>query len=335
MSNGALRPGDLVEVKGPSEILATLDQTSSLDGLPFMPEMVAYCGRRLTVERRADRICDTVHYSGTRRLRDSVLLDDLRCDGTGHAGCQAECRLFWKEVWLRKVAATAPGAAPPLVSELAALRARAALNVHRSIEVEGKPEQRFRCQATELPRCTEHVELWDPLAYLREYTSGNVGLGRFLRVMARAVVQEPMRKLGLIDPVHLRGTAQKGEYSPKLDLQPGEYVRVKSREEIARTLSAEGRNKGLWFDQEMLPFCGQVFRVRQRVGRFVDERDGKLVELKNEAITLDGVVCSGELSLRRWFCPRAIYPFWRECWLERVEAPAQTSVPQRADVVLP
>jgi hypothetical protein len=48
-----------------------------------------------------------------------------------------------------------------------------------------------------------------------------------------------------------------------------------------------------------------------------------MVVLKNEAVTLDGVVCSGDLSLRRWFCPRAIYPFWRECWLERVEPPVQ------------
>jgi hypothetical protein len=57
------------------------------------------------------------------------------------------------------------------------------------------------------------------------------------------------------------------------------------------------------------------------VGRFVDDHNGRMIVLKNEAITLEAVVCSGDLSLRRWFCPRAIYPYWRECWLERV-APA-------------
>jgi hypothetical protein len=40
---------------------------------------------------------------------------------------------------------------------------------------------------------------------------------------------------------------------------------------------------------------------------------------KSDCVTLEGVVCSGERSLRRWFCPRAIYPYWRECWLRRVE----------------
>jgi hypothetical protein len=146
---------------------------------------------------------------------------------------------------------------------------------------------------------------------------------RFARVMSRAVVQEPLRKMGLLDEIHVRGSATKGESFPALGLQPGERVRVKSREEIARTLNAEGRNKGLWFDQEMFPFCGQEFRVRQRVRLFINDHDGKMVELKNEAITLEGVVCSGERSLRRWFCSREIYPFWRECWLERVDPAVQ------------
>src|SRR5258708_7197865 len=103
MRHAGLRHGDVVEVKSAAEILATLDAGGALDGLPFMPEMVGYCGRRFTVDKWADNICDTIHYTGSRRLPDSVLLEDLRCDGSGHDGCQAECRLFWKEAWLRPV----------------------------------------------------------------------------------------------------------------------------------------------------------------------------------------------------------------------------------------
>lgn len=307
-----------MEVRSPSEILATLDAEGTLDGLPFMPEMAPMCGRRFTVERRAERICDTIRYTGTRRLRDGVLLDDLRCDGADHAGCQAECRLLWKDAWLRQVDSSTPAPAPFKPSEMGALRERAARNTCTTVMVDGKPETRFRCQATDLPRCTEHIELWDPVGYLRELSSGNVGVRHFVRVMSRVVVQEPMRKLGLFDKVHVRGSAKKGEQFEVLDLQPGERVRVKSKEEIARTLNEQGRNKGLWFDVEMLPFCGREFVVRRRIRTFVNDQDGKLVELKNEAITLDGVVCSGDLSLRRWFCSRAIYPYWRECWLERL-----------------
>ena len=79
MSTGVFRRGDLVEVRSPGEILATLDATGALDGLPFMPEMAVMCGRRFTVERRAERVCDTVHYSGTRRLADAVFLEQERC----------------------------------------------------------------------------------------------------------------------------------------------------------------------------------------------------------------------------------------------------------------
>ena len=112
MSNDGLRRGDLVEVRSPAEILATLDERGALDELPFMPEMVAFCGRRFCVDRRAEKICDTVHYTGSRRLPDTVLLADLRCDGSAHGGCQAECRFFWKEAWLRKVTPDSPRPGP-------------------------------------------------------------------------------------------------------------------------------------------------------------------------------------------------------------------------------
>jgi hypothetical protein len=310
--------------------LATLDERGAVNGLPFNPEMVTLCGRRFTVERRAERICDTIAYSGTRRLEDTVLLEDLRCDGSGHDGCQTECRLFWKEVWLRKVHPDMPRAAVYAESDVSALMVRVSQSARWTVQIEGKDEPRYRCQATEHARCSEHVKLWDPRSYAREYTTGNVPLKRFLRVMGRATVQEPMRKLGLVPEIHVPGTARKGDSFEKLDLEPGELVRVKSKEEIAKTLR-EGRNKGLWFDREMLPFCGQVFRVRRRVSRFINEPDGKMVNLKN-AVTLEGVVCSGELSLRRWFCSRAIYSFWRECWLERLEPKVATPIAPRAPV---
>ena len=312
--------GDLVEVRSPGEILATLDEQGAIEGLPFMPEMAALCGRRFAVERRAERICDTVNYSGSRRLCDAVLLDDLRCDGSGHDGCQAECRFFWKEQWLRRVRPATSPSTHFAEGDRAALIDRCARNARVPGPVNGEGP-RYRCQATELPRCTQHIELWDPMGYVREYASGNVSFGHFLTVTSRAVVQEPLRKLGLISEVHVAGTAKKGDAFERLDLQPGEWVRVKSREEIEKRLTPEGRNKGLWFDREMLPYCGGTFRVRQKVVRFIDEKDGKMIVLKNEAETLEGVICSGNLSLRRWFCSRAIYPYWRECWLERVKAP--------------
>jgi hypothetical protein len=179
---------------------------------------------------------------------------------------------------------------------------------------------RYRCQATELPHYTQHLRTFDPRPYVRELTSGNVPLGRFLRVMARAAVEEPQRKMGILPQVFLAGPAKPNQAFETLNLEVGEQVRVKSKEEIAKTLDARGMNRGLRFDREMLPFCGQVFTVRQRVTRFIDEPKSVMVVMKSDAILLEGAFCAGDLNPTRWLCPRGIYAFWRECWLERLPA---------------
>jgi hypothetical protein len=78
-------------------------------GLPFMPELATYCGQGFKVNRRADKVCDTVMYAGGRFIPDAAMLDNVRCDGSGHGGCQAACRIFWKEAWLRKTSVTLIG----------------------------------------------------------------------------------------------------------------------------------------------------------------------------------------------------------------------------------
>ncbi len=75
----------------------------------------------------------------------------------------------------------------------------------------------------------------------------------------------------------------------------------------------------------MLPYCGKKATVQTRVRRFVDETTGAMVELKSDCYILDGVVCKGHVSEGRWFCPRAIYPWWREAWLEPTTADAGAS----------
>jgi hypothetical protein len=320
MSETVLRRGDLVEVRGPAEILATLDENAAVGQLPFMPEMAAYCGRRFLVERRTEKVCDTVNWSGSGRLYDAVMLADLRCDGAAHDGCQAECRYIWKEVWLRKVTESTPASPAAAAQDLEALLTRTTKNVRQTVQIDGRSEQCWRCQATEMPKATVRLGTFDPRAYVREFTCGNVSFGHFAKITARAAVEEPLRKAGLFPEVPLRGPAEKAppQTEAPLNLQPGELVEVRSKEEIAATLNSKGYNRGLWFDREMLAYCKQVFRVRQRVNHFIDDRTGRMVDLKTDAVTLESVVCTGDRVLRRWFCPREIFPYWRESWLRRV-----------------
>ena len=117
-----------------------------------------------------------------------------------------------------------------------------------------------------------------------------------------------------------RGRLPPGQSGPvtSLNLQPGEFVRVKSYEDILHTLDTENMNRGMRFDAEEVPFCGRTYRVRNRVEKFIDERTGKVKTLKTPAVILEGVYCQGRYSSHRMFCPRSIFSWWREVWLERV-----------------
>jgi hypothetical protein len=152
--------------------------------------------------------------------------------------------------------------------------------------------------------------------------------------MTRLVVEEMARRLKLLSHMpfpkdELGGAAATPQ--PMQGLHAGELVQIKSKQEIAATLNANGKNRGLWFDREMAPYCGRTARVKSRVERFINEGTGELVELASDCYILDGVVCDSARSDGRWFCPRAIYPWWREAWLQPVsgeknDAPADTAL---------
>src|SRR6266404_5111697 len=101
-----------------------------------------------------------------------------------------------------------------------------------------------------------------------------------------------------------------------LDLRPGELVQVKGRDDILRTLDWRERNRGLSFDREMVKYCGGQYRVQKRVENIINEKNGKMMKLPNDCIVLEGVVCVGDCH---YWCPRSIYHYWREIWLERVK----------------
>ena len=108
MSTKELRPGDMVRVRTAEEILATLDDEGTVEGIPFMPEMIPHVDRHYRVSKRIEKICWFTAESSSRRLPGTLFLEDLRCDGSAHGGCQAECRIYWKEAWVERVEANAP-----------------------------------------------------------------------------------------------------------------------------------------------------------------------------------------------------------------------------------
>ncbi|NBE91714.1 hypothetical protein FE391_00875 [Nonomuraea sp. KC401] len=312
-----LRVGDLVEVRSEAEILATLDERGELESLPFMPEMARFCGRRMTVHKVAHKLCDTISRSGMRRMERAVHLTGARCDGEAHGGCQTACSLYWKEAWLRRVDPDEPQAAPepePALLPLLLARTR-------------KDADHYSCQATELlraaPTCLPFRDLGQ---YVTDVRSGNAGVASVVRTFLVGLFNRFQEFSKKVLPRRLwfrrglrwgfvEGRAGRVTPTEKLDLKPGELVRVRPKEEILDTLNDSLLNRGLGFEEEMARYCGRTARVRARVERCLDERTGRMLSMKSPCIVLDDLVCEGVYNAS---CPREFVPFWREIWLERV-----------------
>lgn len=336
------RAGDLVEVRSKEEILATLDQNACADGMPFMPEMLQYCGRRFHVGAVAHKTCDMVCKPGTgRRLHTTVHLDGLRCDGLAHDGCQAECNLFWKDEWLKAADEREGPAGYASVRKAGAGGCTEALVIAKTRHPSGAggDELRYSCQATQMYEATESLAWWDVRQYLFDFVTGNHSVGRVLRVLFLSSLRRLLARVPIgyrvincfSEWMHLRLSGRpmpalnpqvkEGARTPtgRLFFQVGDYVRIKAKTEIEQTLNKRSRNRGLLFDfEEMASYCGRIVRVRKSVAKIIEEPTGKMLIMKEPCIMLDGVVCNSEYAQQRLNCPRAIPSYWREIWLERV-----------------
>ena len=332
----ALHAGEMVQVLSFGEIAATLDERGEMEGVPFMPEMLAYCGKRFEVWKRAHKTCDEGAGGVIRHVQNAVHLKELRCSGEAHGGCDCGCLFFWKEQWLRRVSTEFAGEIDRDDAELrwlaqeADAERRALEKIRRATRFKDSlagGEELFSCQATEIARFSQPLPWWDVRQYVRDLQAGNVTAGEFLRGISVGVVSKIRHWLGRPDFRRVRGV---NTQTPRdnLNLSPGDLVQIKPKEEIVATLDHRGKNRGLSFRAAMTPYCGKQFRVVRRVAKIVDPQSRRLRSLGENSVILDGVVCQG--SMRR-FCPRMVYTYWRDVWLTKVVA----SEAETAGVVAP
>jgi hypothetical protein len=315
-----LRAGDWVEVRSPSEIAETLDGDGTLDGLPFMPEMMEFCGRRLRVNRLAEKTC--VEYSGYRynmrefRRNNVVILEVPRCSGAAHDGCQRACTLFWKTAWLKK--STNEHASAPIDS----FGEQTLRLVLKTMTAPG----RYFCQSTQLDKATEALpRIRVILKCLYDIRSGS----RRLLEMPRLILVPLFRYLTRYRfPRPLVGSLKQTPVRD-LKLQSGEWVQVRSEEDILQTLDKLGRNRGLVCDRGFTQYAGRRFRVRSRLDRMISEATGEMRPMESTVI-LEGLNCIC------WWrhpggCPREDFMYWREIWLEHAGNTVPASRDERSD----
>jgi hypothetical protein len=320
-----VRAGDLVQVRSAHEILSTLDENGELENLPFMPEMLQYCGRTMTVYKVAHKLCDTISGGGMRRMANAVHLTAARCDGSHHGGCQASCMIFWKTAWLQPPGAHAvePAATGDGRSTVPSVLRQAT----RASSDDGT--ERYRCQATEMLRAApEALPVRAVGQFVDDVRTGNTSVAQAVAAFLVATYNRFQDLSGRHLPPWLRvhGGRRWGDIEGRPGptptgqkaLQPGALVRIKSREEIAQTLDTKRRNRGMGFDAETARHCGKSARVLRRVETIIDERDGHMLTMREPCLVLEDIICEGTLSSN---CPRAITPYWREIWLERIDEP--------------
>jgi hypothetical protein len=98
-------------------------------------------------------------------------------------------------------------------------------------------------------------------------------------------------------------------------LNAGDWVRIRSWEEIRPMLDPFNETRGCAFLEDMHKYCGTKQRVLKSMERFLDERDYKVKKVRG-VILLENVICNGTPTFGK--CDRCCLLFWREEWLEKV-----------------
>jgi hypothetical protein len=309
MIKNKLKTGDIVEILYPSEIAETLDSNGTLDNLPFMAEMIQYCGKKFKVSYRIEKTCveciiadDTIADVMREFPTDDVVaLENLRCSGSSHDGCQTGCLIFWKEAWLRKI--DDEGFKDLYINE------KDEEKLSNKLKAKDNNDKYF-CQATQLASSTKYISRKDRFAKLfQETLAGNIKI----KLALKSAIYPKIRSFN--PATFIKGQLKKTP-TETLHLQSGELVEVKSYDEILKTLDEQGQNRGLKFYYGMKNHCGKKLKVRNRLDRMINEATGEMMETKNTVI-LEGVVCDYEYRL--YGCPRLRFQIWREIWLKRVE----------------
>jgi hypothetical protein len=297
--------GDPVEIRPLNEIARTLHD-GALDGLPFMPEMLEFCGRGLRVSRRALTTC---YFPGSHRGFDSnkiVTLDGVRCSGAAHGGCQKACVIFWREEWLRKIGRET------VLKQIDTARID---QFRQELPASDLGDGTYRCQASELPKVSHTIGRSERVSrYLSGWRQGNFDVFQLIRSVAISVFWWTRAKLF---GIYARGPHTKGTPTESLNLQPGEWVEVKPLSRILETLDQRGGNRGLYFSPDMARMCGRKFRVRSRLDRVISDGTGYMKQFKN-TVSLEGSTCEcayGGFGMAD--CSRREVTYWREIWLQR------------------
>src|SRR5215475_13968890 len=107
-------------------------------------------------------------------------------------------------------------------------------------------------------------------------------------------------------------------------LKAGEWVEVRSKEEILATLDSKGELDGMQFMPEMFAFCGQKLQVFKRAHKTCDTvfpiRGRRVADTVHLDTRCDGAAHGG--------CQAGCLLFWKVAWLKPVGKASSDSGPE-------
>ncbi len=261
---------------------------------------------------RADKIF-LDRYCYVAGLKETVFLDELRCDGTAHDGCQMGCQLFWKEAWLK---AADPSEGKKGTETICAEHPAGHSGKLDMSFFSTRKGDRFTCQATELVHATKRLPWWDIRQYIDEIMTGETTAQELILLLLGRAKGKFVRFFRSQNNI-IEGLLPQPTPTESLNLQSGEWVEVKSMKEIEATLDANGKNRGLGFVPDQAAFCGKRYRVAGRVEKIILEWSGEMRSVAN-TVKLEELTCHGRMCRS---CPRNCLHLWREIWLRRAAGP--------------
>jgi len=107
-------------------------------------------------------------------------------------------------------------------------------------------------------------------------------------------------------------------FNPSYSFKPGEIIRIRSKDQILKTLDKNNKLEGCVFMTEMWQYCGSQQKVLKNVDFFFDECQFRMRKIRN-IVLLEGLHCSGKIPGFKQKCDRFCYFFWKEAWLKKIE----------------
>ena len=106
-----------------------------------------------------------------------------------------------------------------------------------------------------------------------------------------------------------------------MKLRAGDWVEVRSKDEVLRSLDKNGRLQELPFMPQMFQYCGKRFKVFRRAHKTCDTVNPvagrRLADAVHLELRCDGSAYGG--------CQAACLIFWKEAWLKPVSTREKTN----------